>query len=136
MEGYKKACEKNAPNSSQIFVADNVLPQKDIGDAVQKALETCDCIITNDDLMCLRVINLLNRKNISVPNDIRLASMYSSYLLGISVPSITRIDHKSQNMGESAAKMLINILEDEFFPKSGNKITTTYEIIAGDSAPI
>jgi len=136
VKGFIKACEKNNAAKSEIFITQNMASQDEIDNAVKSSLKTCECIVTNDDFMCLRVMNALGRMGISVPGQIKLASMYHSYLLDVSVPRITSINHKSQDVGENAAKMLINILENNGNPKRGNKLWIDYEIILCESTAI
>jgi DNA-binding LacI/PurR family transcriptional regulator len=133
VKGFINACEKNNIKKRQIFTTQNVASQDEVDNAVKSALKTCECIIANDDLMCLRIMNALGRMGVSIPGQIKLASMYHSYLLDISVPRITSINHKSQDVGENAAKMLINILENDDHPKRGNKLWIDYEIILSES---
>ena len=131
VKGFINACEKNNIANKKIFITQNMTSQDEVDNAVRSALQTCECIITNDDLMCLRVMNALGRMAASVPDQIKLASMYHSYLLDLSVSGITSINHKSKDVGENAAKMLINILENDDHPKQGNKLWIDYEIVLG-----
>jgi len=133
VKGFISACKKHNIADRKIFITENMASQHEIDIAVQSALKTCECIITNDDLMCMRVMNALSRMRVGVPGQIKLASMYHSYLLDISVPRITSINHKSQDVGENAAKILINILENNIHPKQGNKLWVDYELIFRES---
>jgi len=131
--GFESACEKNDVSKRHVFTTQNMASQDEIDQAVRTAAATCECIITSDDLICLRVINALGRMGINIPGQIKLASMYHNYLLDIAVPRITGINHRSQNLGEHAAKMLIDILENEEQPSRGNKLWVVYEFAMRES---
>ena len=128
LQGFVSACGA----SPYVFTPDTAASQAAIDNAVAEALSVSECIITNDDLMCLRVMNSLGRLGVAVPSQIKLACMYHSYLLNMSVPKITAISHKSQDVGAAAASLLIGML-DGGAARNGNKICIEYELVPGES---
>ena len=133
VQGFLNACDKNGVAERQVYKTRGMATQDEIDRAVRSAVAICECIITNDDVMCLRVMNALARMKIAIPDQIKLASLYHDYLLGISVPRITGVNHRPLDVGENAAKILISILEDDEYPKRGNKLWVDYELIMRES---
>jgi len=124
---------KNASGSRFIFTCYGIATGEEIDLAIAAALKERDCIITNDDAMCLRVMNALGRMKIAIPHQIKLASLYHDYILDMSTPRITGINHNPQAFGIKAAETLINILEADDYPKQGNKLWVEYSFIFGES---
>jgi len=134
LQGFLNACSKNGENiENSIFTFNDTASRDDIDQFVRSVLGVYDCIITNDDIMCLRVMNTLGRLKVSIPDQIKLASFYHDSILDMSIPRITGINHNPKDFGLKAAEILINILEDENFPKQGNKLWIDYELILGES---
>ena len=128
LQGFLNGCGKNPVVERQIYITQEMASQDEIDQAVLAAVATCDCIITNDDVMCFRVMNSLARMKIVVPDQIKLATLYHDYKFDISVPRITGVNHMPVNIGENAAKILINILKDDAHPRRGNKLWVDYEL--------
>ena len=43
--------------------------------------EQVECIVCMDDNICLNVLNKLRRENVSIPEDMKVASFYNSRLI-------------------------------------------------------
>lgn len=94
----------------------------DIGDAeevkhvVEKLLEDdVRCIIAMDDYLCGCAFNVLRRKKVEVPGQVRLVSFYDSAFLENSIPSI-RFD--VEELGEMTCRTLLQMIEGEMVQPS------------------
>ncbi len=74
-------------------------------------LKGADCIICIDDAICSVVLNKLRKEDIEVPADIKIASFFDSMLLKNNVPAITSLSFDVQEIGRTACKTLIDVLE-------------------------
>lgn len=99
--------------------------------AVDEALkQNVECILCMDDGICCNVINVLKKKKIQVPGDIRVASFYDSDLFKYYQPSITSLKFDPRQLGMVACKTLIDSIE-------GNKVDACtrlgYELLLRES---
>ena len=92
--------------------------------------EQVECIVCMDDKICINVLNKLRREKVNIPEDIRIASFYNSWLLGSSDTPITCVEFDAQEMGIEASKMLMDILEGDTIPK---KVLLGYRVILKQS---
>lgn len=75
--------------------------------------EGTECIVCMDDFLCGCVLNALQTRQISVPEQIRVASFYDSTMLANSLPSITSIRFNVEELGRKACETLLRMLNDE-----------------------
>ena len=73
--------------------------------------EKMECIICEDDLLCSRVIAVLDERGYRVPDDIKVASFYNSTLLESHHPAISTIKIDVKNLGRIAGHKLIDMLQ-------------------------
>ena len=92
--------------------------------------EQVECIVCMDDNICLNVLNKLRRDKVNIPEDIKVASFYNSWLLSSSVPPITCVEFDAYEMGMEASKMLLDILEGDTIPK---KVVLGYQLMIKSS---
>lgn len=74
-------------------------------------LKGADCIICMDDSICSAVLNRLQKEDIRVPADIKIASFFDSMLLKHNIPAITSLSFDVQEIGRVACKTLIDMLD-------------------------
>ena len=70
-------------------------------------LKGADCM---DDSICSAVLNRLQKEDIRVPADIKIASFFDSMLLKHNIPAITSLSFDVQEIGRVACKTLIDML--------------------------
>lgn len=129
--GYKNAHKdcKVKINRDLIYmdVPNSLVLERVINEILQKKV---DCVIGMDDYICNGIVNILRQKNISIPNDIRIASFYNSSLLENSIPAITSIHFDVQELGMATCKMLMEQMEGNEVPR---KTRLGYEISLRES---
>lgn len=89
-----------------------------------------ECILCLDDNICLNVLNVLQKKNIRVPDEVKIASCYSSRLLSGYHPSITCLEFDVKEMGILAGKKLIDAINGK---TDHSKMVLGYNILVKDS---
>lgn len=134
LNGYREAFVKNKVpiDSSLIYTdADNGLKIESIvKDLLQKRAE---CILCMDDAICSHVLNTLNRENVKIPEDIRVASFFNSSLLENNQPAITSLQFDVAELGIVSCQMLIDLINKKEVPK---KTLLGYELIIKESTKI
>ena len=134
LNGYREAFVKNKVpiDSSLIYTdADNGLKIESIvKDLLQKRAE---CILCMDDAICSHVLNTLNRENVKIPEDIRVASFFNSSLLENNQLAITSLQFDVAELGIVSCQMLIDLINKKEVPK---KTLLGYELIIKESTKI
>ena len=75
--------------------------------------EGADGIVCMDDVICSMCLSSLREKKISVPEEIKIASMYDSKNLEYNNPPITSIRFDTVRLGKMACAKLLNILGEK-----------------------
>lgn len=126
-KGFVRAFRENDIPIDQNLIFDEagyeVVADKAVEDMLKEQVE---CIVCMDDNICLNVVNKLRRERVNIPEDIRVASFYNSWLLNSSETPITCLDFNVGEMGMVASKMLMDILEGDTTPK---KVLLGYQVI-------
>jgi len=125
-EGYEKALyEANEKVYSEIFMnSDNDVA---IGRIVENALhDNVECIVCSDDKICAMVLEKLHKDNISVPEQVKVASFYNSEVLSNNQPAITALMYDPRELGITAANILFRYIEGE---EVSRKTYLSYEVL-------
>jgi DNA-binding LacI/PurR family transcriptional regulator len=127
LEGFLKAHRdlNMAVDDSMIFrdMTNNIVIQKAVGQIIERG---ADCIICSDDFICSRVLAKLEEMNWSVPEKVKVASFYNSAQLETHNPPITALSIDVKELGITAGKHLIQMIEGEVVD---HKSLINYEIV-------
>jgi LacI family transcriptional regulator len=113
-EGYLKALRNN-----NIPIDENlILKVEDMDHCADKIEElmknnTFDAIFAVNELFAVTSIKLASKLNLKVPEDLSIIGFTDGMISKYSSPSITTVSQNEIKMGEKAAKMLIDRLENE-----------------------
>lgn len=113
-EGYLKALRNN-----NIPIDENlILKVEDMDHCADKIEElmknnTFDAIFAVNELFAVTSIKLATKLNLKVPEDLSIIGFTDGMISKYSSPSITTVSQNEFKMGEKAAKMLIDRLENE-----------------------
>jgi LacI family transcriptional regulator len=113
-EGYLKALRNN-----NITIDENlILKVEDMDHCADKIEElmknnTFDAIFAVNELFAVTSIKLASKLNLKVPEDLSIIGFTDGMISKYSSPSITTVSQNEIKMGEKAAKMLIDRLENE-----------------------
>lgn len=88
--------------------------------AIEKILAAnMDVIICMDDNICLTVLRILQKRRISIPQRIKVASLHNSPILEAWNLAITCVNYDVDELGKEAARMLHTLLvEKKKLPKA------------------
>lgn len=110
--GYLDAMEDMevpVDNGLVFFDIDNSVLCEHAVEEVMK--QKAECILCMDDGICQNVLNILDKKNIVVPDDVKVASFYNSSLLNNYQPAITSLQFDPRELGMVACKLLVDYIE-------------------------
>jgi DNA-binding LacI/PurR family transcriptional regulator len=97
---------------SHIFL--NVTEEQQVEQIVERELaQNTECIVVMDDFLCGCVLNALQQRGVSVPEDVKVVSFYDSTLLASHVPSVTSICFNVEELGRKACEQLLGMLNGE-----------------------
>ncbi|MEX0380013.1 GntR family transcriptional regulator [Leuconostoc sp. MS02] len=113
LEGYLKAYQDHPnilPNCTPIMYKSD-----EVSDALQSTTELLlkepekrpTAIITYNDQLAIRIIDLIHDVGLSVPEDISVIGFDDFQLSQYLSPRLTTMTHAKQNMGKDAAKLLL-----------------------------
>ena len=107
IDAFRKMGLKHPPRLS----FDNLLSEKDYESAIETALfEKADCIVCMDDNICEITLRKLAEKKISVPAEIKVASLFGSIILDGRSPSVTCLEFNTKNLGVQAGQKILDII--------------------------
>lgn len=88
--------------------------------AIEKIIAgNMDCILCMDDNICMNVLLLLRKMGISVPGQIKIASLHNNAILDEWYPPISCIHYNVEELGKEASRMLhVLLTEHKHLPKS------------------
>lgn len=113
-EGYLKALRNN-----NIPIDENLILKVEDMDHCEDKIEelmknnTFDAIFAVNELFAVTSIKLASKLNLKVPEDLSIIGFTDGMISKYSSPSITTVSQNEFKMGEKAAKMLIDRLENE-----------------------
>ncbi|MBP3952221.1 GntR family transcriptional regulator [Bacillus suaedae] len=135
MKGYIKAHRAN-----QITIDPNYIVTYQSEEKETKPLAELERLLTNEqsiatgivcynDELAIKLLDVLREKNLHVPNDISMVSFDDSFLAVVSEVKLTTIRHPQNQMGEDAAKMMVELVEEKHANKKKDIVlnSVTYE---------
>lgn len=114
LHGFEDAfgCVKQWKGTKETFL--NIGDSTQVDQIVEKLLsEKIECIVTMDDFLCSCVLNSLQQRGVSVPEEVQVGSFYDSTLLANHMPSVTSIRFDVEELGRKACELLLKVLEEE-----------------------
>lgn len=121
-QGYLQALEdyKMSPDSNLILKVDDELLSEDHLDSLEAEIEELfkknkkiDGIFAVNELYAIIAMKVARKKGLKIPEDIQVIGFTDGVLSKHATPSLTTVGQHGQEMGEKAADLLINKLENE-----------------------
>jgi DNA-binding LacI/PurR family transcriptional regulator len=112
-QGFIDAHSKaNIEHQSELYFA-NLLTSKEIEKAAEGAVALkADCIVCMDDNICEITLRKLAELRISVPQEMKIASLFGSVYLDGRSPSITCLEFNTKKLGMMAGMKILDIVND------------------------
>lgn len=125
-KGFERAVAAQQLKEEDVFIYMNGEKKVDIECYVEEALRNhVDCIVTMDDRIGYEVIGVLKREDIHIPDQIKLASFYSSDLLESNQPAVTALQYDPRELGAVACKTLFDMMDGR---QVDGKVLLSYEV--------
>lgn len=113
-KGFCSAVEKSGFPELVHSVHWNVVSMEDTEAVIKKsAVSDCSCIVCMDDVICARVLKVLQKLRIRVPEDIRIVSFYDSALMEQYHPPITALHVPVEQLSSKAGELLLDIIDGQ-----------------------
>jgi LacI family transcriptional regulator len=121
-QGYLQALEeyKISPDSNLILKVDDELLSEDHLDSLEVEIEQLfkknkkiDGVFAVNELYAIIAMKVARKNGLKIPEDIQFIGFTDGVLSKHATPSLTTVSQHGQQMGEKAANLLINKLENE-----------------------
>ena len=108
LDGYARA--GLTPDESLIHMNVNgmYMIEKTVHDLLEKRV---DCIIGMDDSICNSILTNLVKMNLSIPEDIKVASFFNTSILDHNKPSVTSLKFDVAKLGMTACERLFDLID-------------------------
>ena len=117
MLGFRQALDEYGMTADEKLIFSNVESPEGRRDALEAVLEQRpECLLCSDDSLAFSVLKELRQRNISVPGDIRLASLYDSEILLDTDPTVTAVQFDADLLGATACRMLLDAMAGREVP--------------------
>jgi LacI family transcriptional regulator len=93
-----------------------------------------DGIFAINDACAVGCLKELRKNGISIPDDIAIAGFNNDAVSSIVEPELTTVNYKGYEMGEIAAKILIEKLNNTYTPQGNNKLILKSELVVRESS--
>lgn len=136
-KGYRKALAENElPFTQDMLIIGDLSEKTGIDAALQmmKMKPMPDGAFFTSDFMASMCIRTLNENGVSVPDDIAIVGFNNDPIGKIVEPTLTTINYPGEDMGEIAARNLINHLNGLTNISQTNTITVRSELIVRKSS--
>ncbi len=132
LEGFMRAHRNRGITVDKSVVFMDIDSYAKASRAVEQALAlNVDCLVATWMIMCATLLlNVLMRKNINIPSDIRLASLYDSKQLAHNNPPITSLHFNTKTLGENACGTLLEMLGEKLDEDMSD---INYQVVLRDS---
>lgn len=130
-QGYRDAFKNTNVSYDESLVYEDCDGAEQIAAAVGKLVEAgAGCIVCMDDFICAVVLQILAGKNMTVPDDIQVASFYDSTLLMNNKPAITSLLFDDKALGALTCQVLLRYMQGE---EVSEKTLLGYRLASRDS---
>ena len=92
-----------------------------------------DAVVCYNDQIAIEVIRALQENGLNVPQDVSVTGYDNSYMAVYGGIRITTIAHPQEKLGEMAAGLLLELIQNGDIPRENKKILVEPEIVIGNS---
>jgi LacI family transcriptional regulator len=137
IRGYIDALKKNnLPLDNELLLESSLTTE----DGREKMLQLLalekrpDAVYVAGDYAALGALQVLNEKNIRIPEDIALVGFGNEPFASMVTPSISSVNQHSAEIGKQAAKVFLKHAKQDVITQSLNKIILEAELVIRDSS--
>ncbi len=111
LRGYLRALSEYGLPPERELIHSGIESEEQRIDALEAVLECRpDCLLCCDDSLAFSVLKDLRRRGISVPQTLRVASLYDSEILADVTPAVSAVQFDAAALGTTACRMLLDSL--------------------------
>ncbi|WP_353893937.1 LacI family DNA-binding transcriptional regulator [Proteinivorax hydrogeniformans] len=128
VEGYKRALLESNINFDENLLYTGSFDEQtgyEYGSIIAEMEDKPDAVIVADDLVAYGAVKVFESLDVSIPEDIAVASFNNSILSRYAATPITSVDINAVKLGEESMKLVVQAMEKEV---RGQKIITPYTI--------
>jgi DNA-binding LacI/PurR family transcriptional regulator len=129
--GYRESLSENNIDITDGYVKNFPIDQNEQGKQVIKNLmrlpEPPTALLVSDDLHALFVLLVLRELNLKVPEDVSVLAFNNTVMSKLSSPPLTSVNIQTYQLGNEAARCLIDLIKDPDMAKKSVIIPTTIE---------
>jgi DNA-binding LacI/PurR family transcriptional regulator len=129
--GYRESLNENNIDITDGYVKNFPIDQNEQGKQVVKNLmrlpEPPTALLVSDDLHALFVLLVLRELNLKVPEDVSVLAFNNTVMSKLSSPPLTSVNIQTYQLGNEAARCLIDLIKDPEMAKKSVIIPTTIE---------
>lgn len=114
LQGFMQAVTDFGMETDNSLVFMNTQDEGVLSSDISKALKAgVDCILCMDDDIADKALKVCHEKNISVPDQVKIASFYDAPILSRNIPQISAVAYDEAELGKKAAETLIRMINGD-----------------------
>lgn len=135
LNGYLKAMKEYriTPQDDYIVKCDDIESAERIIPELLTRTPGPDAFFAVNDLTAAQTLMIVKRHGLKIPQDIAIVGFTNSQIATLTDPGLTSVDQKGFEMGQLAARLLIDRIENRHAPVQ-KKIITSELVIRGSSS--
>jgi DNA-binding LacI/PurR family transcriptional regulator len=135
LNGYLKAMKEYrlTPTEDDIVNCDDIESAEKLVPRLLMRQPRPDAIFAVNDLTAAQALMIIKRHGLKIPEDIAVVGFTNSQIATLTDPAMTSVDQKGFEMGQMAAKLLLDRIENPRTPLQ-NLIITSELVIRGSSS--
>lgn len=131
LHGYLRGFTEVGLSADHALIYTGIETDAQRTDALENLLEQSpECLLCCDDAMAFWALQALRQRGISVPEQLRLASLYDSELLFDATPPISAVQFDAERLGNTAARLLLDQIAGKPTPQ---RQVQGYQVILRES---
>ncbi|MBU9721012.1 MULTISPECIES: GntR family transcriptional regulator [Bacillaceae] len=131
MKGYIKAHRKHQvpinPNYIISFFSEEkkTKPHEELEKLLSASADVPTAIVCYNDELAVSLLDITRNRKLNIPKDISIVGYDDSFLAEATEVKLTTVKHPKMEMGEEAARMIVNLVEENHSPS--RKASPKYE---------
>jgi len=135
LNGYLKAMKEYrlTPPDDDIVKCDDIESAEKVVPQLLMRRPRPDAFFAVNDLTAAQALMIIKRHGLKIPEDIAVVGFTNSQIATLTDPGLTSVDQKGFEMGQIAAKLLLDRIENPRTPLQ-NRVITSELVIRGSSS--
>ncbi len=135
LNGYLRAMKEYrlTPSEEDIVKCDDIQSSERLIPGLLKRTPRPDAFFAVNDLTAAQTLMIVKRHGLRIPEDVAIVGFTNSQIATITEPGLTSVDQKGFEIGQTAARLLIDRIENRRLPVQ-NKIITSELVVRGSSS--